>query len=89
MRAQHPPRLNWVILSSFLFKRFDVFYFPLCQGSFALKVFSTNLTPDMCRLKWHSRLKSLSERGSSLAEGAWAPFADEFYDSSSRPGKSK
>lgn len=77
MHAKCPPRLNWVILSSFLFTRFGVFYFPLCQGSFALTVFSTCPTPVTCRLKWHSRLKSLSERGSSLAEGEWSPFADE------------
>lgn len=42
----HLPRLTWVILSSFLFTRFDVFYFSLCQGSFAhMKVFPTHPTP--------------------------------------------
>lgn len=67
----HPPRLTWVILSSFLFTRLDVFYFSLCQGSFCTYEGLCH-SPNSCHNAGCSGTASCSrclKAGSLLAEG--------------------
>lgn len=63
------PRFKWVIMSSFLSMRFEVFYFSLCQKFCTHKGILMWSTPVTTKVNWHGPIDvHMAENGSFLGE---------------------